>query len=172
MGFNAAYPNLLKAVEKDMPADFEFSRDALIAGRWVALAARFDVISERKLFGIMPTGNKTHCHELCLFMPTPALDEPHFTDLTEYFKMVQKIEIQLDRAHEFTMFSFVLLTDTRPSAALQKKIRTFTDERKYQFGWSSARIVVADLQTHKMYHNKFGAPVAERLRTSLKHLND
>lgn len=170
MDFDAEYVRFLESVAQDMQKDFTISRDTMIAGRWVPLSARFDLRTERKLFGIMPTGNFSHSHEICVFIPIRQLDDTHFTEMLTYFETVQKSELVLDAEHEFTIFTLVLLHEGSLSSSLQKSLRRLDLDRKLQYGFTNVRVVAVDLQDYKVCVNKVGAAAADRLKPSIQRM--
>lgn len=172
MDFEAAFARLLEGAAQDMQKDFAIQRDTLVEGRWVAMEARFDMTFERKPFGLIPTGNMTHSHEVCLFVPVPTLDEAQLTQLLEYLSRVQDTQVQLDKWHEFTMVTLVIATE-QMDRALVKPLRRHHDQREYpapNTGWSLARVAVIDLTARKAHVNADGKPVADRMSATLKRL--
>lgn len=169
--FDTLAAQLLSEIRMDMRKDFTFEDDALVCGRWVPLVARFDISSERKVMGVMPTGGFTHCHERCLFLPVQNLTQDGFGSMLEFITQVHDTLVQPDNTHEFSLFSLVLLTDIEPSRALQKQLRSYAHEIRYVFpqsGWSSTRVAIIQLPNRKLTVNKQGSALANRLSASLK----
>ena len=61
-------------------------------------------------------------------------------------------------AVSFSLISVILAAGETDKAVL-KKLKKLSDERKYQsdkHGWSSIRLAVVDLDTHKVHTNRMG----------------
>ena len=99
-------------MEAALPAAFrERERGVMIAGRGCALAAGYSLSGEKKMFGVVGTGSFTHSHELRLLYSAPGLTAEGLLDWGAYAKQVLEARIQLDRAHEFSIFSMILAVD-------------------------------------------------------------
>ncbi len=171
MNFDTAYARFLENAAQDMGKEFKITRDTLVEGRWVAMDARFDMSFERKPFGLIPTGNFTHSHEICLFVPMKSLTAAEMEEMLGYLAKVQDQQVKLDKWHEFTMLTLILLTENADKTAV-KALRKHQDERQYKVGgWSSARVVVVDLSDGKSHCNKHGKPAQQRLQSSLKRIS-
>ncbi len=170
MDFDTAFAQFLENAAQDMGKDFTITRDTLVEGRWVAMDARFNMSFERKPFGLIPTGNFTHSHEICLFIPMKTVQLAGLEELLAYLAQVQERQVKLDKWHEFTMLTLVIATEHADKDAI-KALRKHQDERQYKVsGWSSARVVVANLSDGKSHCNKHGKPAQQRLQSSLKRI--
>lgn len=170
--FDETFERLLLAVEADMGEPFTLRRDAMVAGRWVALTARFGLDGERRIFGLISTGSSTHCHEICLFLPAETLDDAALDGLLAYIEQVHEQEVRPDAAHEFTMVSLVIAAGS-VDAKQQKRIKKYSFEKRYkkpQNGWSTTRLAVVDLSNDKIYANLAGTALRDRLLPSMKKL--
>lgn len=171
--FNALFSRLLDLIEQDMQKDFTVRRDALIEGRWVALDASFDLESERKPLGLIPTGFVTHCHERCLFIPAEHLTADDLAQALDYITRVHDNLVVPDSNHEFSLFSLVLVTD-HFDRALHKQLKKYTHDVQHDpplRGWSTVRVAVVDLPAGTVFTNKLGAPLGDRMKATLKRLS-
>lgn len=171
--FNDAFTRFLELAQQDMASTFVFRRDAMVAGRWVALYASFDVRGERKPFGMIPTGNFTHCFEHCVFLPAERLDETALDELLKYIAHAHDTLVQPDGVHEFSLVSLVLATHGALTREMLKKIKKYQLDKRYkkpQNGWSSVRLAVADLEHGTVAANRAGSALADRLKPTLQKM--
>ena len=66
--------------------------------------------------------------------------------------------VKPDENHDFSLLSVILAAGETDKSVL-KKLKKLSDERKYQsgkHGWSSIRLAVVDLDTHKVHTNRMG----------------
>jgi len=154
-------------MEAALPKEFrERERGVLIAGRGCALAAGYSLSQERKMFGIVGTGSHTHCHELRLLYSVPGLQKEQLADWRAYAQDVLRERIQLDRAHEFSIFSMLLVTDG-VDRAIKPALRKLDIEERYMppaAGWAQVRFLVIDLPAKQMYPSTMGKPLAGLLK--------
>ncbi|MGE4547934.1 MAG: hypothetical protein AB7C89_00105 [Intestinibacillus sp.] len=170
--FSALFEQLLNAAEEDMRKDFTTRRDTLVEGRWIALDASFDLEGERKPFGLIPTGVKTHCHERCLFIPMQELTGEGLEEALDYITRVHDNLVEADQLHEFSLFSLVLVTD-HFDHSLHKRVKKYAHDVRHQAparGWSSVRVAVVDLSAGTILTNKLGDTLGDRLRPTVKRL--
>lgn len=168
--FEQKFEHLLTAIESDMHDPFSLHRDAMVAGRWVALDASFGLNAERRIFGMVPTGNMSHCQETCLFLPFETLTLSTLEEQQRYAARVVEETVQPDATHEFSMVSLVLATNAMDKA-LQKPIKKYTHDIRYalpQRGWASVRLAIIDLSDGKIYANLAGSSLRDRLLPSVK----
>lgn len=171
--FESACARFLTLCEQDLKAPFVCERDALIEGRWTPLYAQFTLDTERKVFGIMPTGNSTHCHEYCVFLPVERPNEAVLDELLSYIRKVRDSRVKPDRTHEFSLVSLVLVTGGAPERAVTKPIKKLVEDVQYrdpQRGWSSVRVALVDLEGRKMVFNRAGTALADRMKDALQKL--
>lgn len=70
----------------------------------------------------------------------------------------QRELVKPDENHDFSLLSVILAAGETDKSVL-KKLKKLSDERKYQsgkHGWSSIRLAVVDLDTHKVHTNLHG----------------
>ncbi len=171
--FESACARFLTLCEQDLKAPFVCERDALIEGRWTPLYAQFTLNTERKVFGIMSTGNHTHSHEYCIFLPVERVDEAGLDELLAYLGRVRNSCVQPDHSHEFSLVSLVLVTGGAPDRAVAKRIKKLVEDVQYrepQRGWSSVRVALVDLERRKMVCNRAGTALADRMKSALQKL--
>lgn len=169
-GFTAALSHLLELVEQDMRQNFEIRRDVLVEGRYVALEAAFDIEGERKPFGLISTGNMTHCHERCLFVPIEALTASGLEEALAYITQVHDHLVAPDASHEFSLFSLVLVTHDLPRA-LRAPLRKYAHSKRYETaGWSTVRVAAIDLSNGAIVSNKMGAALGDRLKPTVRRM--
>lgn len=165
--FNEAFIAFRDRMEQALPEAFrERERSVMIAGRGCALAAGYSLSQEKKIFGMVGTGSHTHCHELRLLYGVPGLDADALPGWKDYAKTVLRERIQLDRAHEFSIFSFVLAADgvDRPVLRALKKLDFEEHYGIPNAGWAQVRFLVVDLATRKLYPSPLGKPLADLMR--------
>ena len=170
--FSKLFERLLELAEEDMRKDFTLRRDALVEGRWIALVAYFDLEGERKPFGLIPTGVKTHCHERCLFMPAEGLTGEDLEEALNFISRVHDNLVDANQTHEFSLFSLVLVTD-HFDRTLHKRLKKYAHDVRHRSparGWSSVRVAVVDLSAGTILTNKLGAPLGDRLRQTVQQL--
>ena len=106
----------------------------------------------------MPTGGTSHAHEYRLLFAVPSLDEQTLDDWWRYAQQVSAELVKPDENHDFSLLSVILAAGKTDKSVL-KKLKKLSDERKYQsgkHGWSSIRLAVVDLDTHKVHTNRMG----------------
>ena len=86
-------------------------------------------------------------------------DYAHVQELADYLKQQVSAElVKPDENHDFSLLSVILAAGEIDKSVL-KKLKKLSDERKYQsgkHGWSSIRLAVVDLDTHKVHTNRMG----------------
>ncbi len=88
----------------------------------------------------------------------PSLDEQTLDDWWKYAQRGQRRAGKPDENHDFFAVSVILAAGETDKSVL-KKLKKLSDERKYQsgkHGWSSIRLAVVDLDTHKVHTNRMG----------------
>ena len=97
-------------------------------------------------------------HEYRLLFAVPSLDEQTLDDWWKYAQQVSAELVKPDENHDFSLLSVILAAGEIDKSVL-KKLKKLSDERKYQsgkHGWSSIRLAVVDLDTHKVHTNRMG----------------
>lgn len=170
--FSSLFDRLLDLAEQDMRPHFSLQRDTLVEGRWVALEAFFDLDGERKTFGLIPTGRRTHCHERCLFIPIEHLTEEDLAEALSYITRVHDHLVAPDKTHEFSLFSLVIVSDG-VDKKLRKPLHKYIHDVRHKpphAGWSSVRVAVVDLPRGTVRTNHMGAALGDRLKPTLEKL--
>lgn len=165
--FTTDFIALRDRMEAALPAAFsERERGVIIADHGCALAAGFSLKGERKMFGIIGTGSFTHSHEERLLFSAPGLTAGDLPAWRDYAARVVKERIHLDRAHEFSIFSFILVTDHADRALIRglKKLDIQAQYSEPNAGWSHTRCLLIDLGAKKMYPSPLGKPLVELMR--------
>lgn len=165
--FTQEFIALRDRMEAALPAAFkERERNILIAGRGCALAAGYSLSGERKIFGLIGNGACTHSHEQRLLYAVPKLTAAELPEWLQYAGRVVAERIQLDRSHEFTIFSFILVTEQvdRDLQRALKKADSQTQYSKPNTGWSQTRFLVIDLGAKRFYPSPLGKPLADLMR--------
>ena len=154
-------------MEAALPGEFcERERGVMIAGRGCALAAGYSLSQERKMFGIVGTGSHTHCHELRLLYSVPGLQREALSGWRAYAQEVLRERLCLDRAHEFSIFSMLLVTDS-VDRSIKPALRKLDIEEKYTppgAGWAQVRFLIIDLPAKQMYPSPMGRPLVSLLK--------
>lgn len=166
-GFTEGFLAFRERMEAGLPAAFrERERGVMIAGRGCALAAGYTLSQEKKIFGMVGTGSSTHCHELRLLYSAEGLDAEALGGWKDYAKAVLRERIQLDRSHEFSIFSFILVTGglDRPTIRAMKKMDFEERYPKPDAGWAQIRFLAVDLEKGKLYPSPFGKPLVDLMR--------
>ena len=120
-----------------------------------------------KVFAICPNV----CYNVSVYSPytakrvgseglfaVPSLDEQTLDDWWKYAQQVSAELVKPDENHDFSLLSVILAAGETDKSVL-KKLKKLSDERKYQsgkHGWSSIRLAVVDLDTHKVHTNRMG----------------
>ena len=97
-------------------------------------------------------------HEYRLLFAVPSLDEQTLDDWWQYAQQVSAELVKPDENHDFSLLSVILAAGETDKSVL-KKLKKLSNERKYQsgkHGWSSIRLAVVDLDTHKVHTNRMG----------------
>ena len=165
--FNEAFVAFRDRMEQALPEAFrERERSVMIAGRGCALAAGYTLSQEKKIFGMVGTGSSTHCHELRLLYSVPGLSAGALPEWKDYAETVLHERIKLDRAHEFSIFSFVLVTDSIDRALIRALKKLDMEERygKPNAGWAQVRFLVVDLAKGNLHPSPLGKPLADLMR--------
>ena len=154
-------------MEAALPAAFrERERGVMIAGRGCALAAGYSLSGEKKMFGVVGTGSFTHSHELRLLYSAPGLTAEGLLDWGTYAKQVLEARIQLDRAHEFSIFSMILAVDG-VDGAVKRALRKADAQEQYTppgAGWSQIRYLLVDLSAGRLYPSPLGKTLVDLMR--------
>lgn len=169
MDFSAEFVALRDRMVQRQDKAFVTRQNAEIAGRVAALFSQFDGKNEKKLLGMVPTGTSSHAHEYRLLFAAPELDEAELGDWWTYAIRVEQALVQPDASHDFSILSFILVTQ-QAGRDVQKKLRRLSAERQFQggkFGWSSVHFAVVDLAAHKVYTNRMGGPLKNILQPIL-----
>ncbi len=158
------------SIESHLDPLFHSKRNVSIADRLTALHARFDSNMEPKMLGVIPIGGApVHSHEHRLLFSAPHLDRAALDDWWKYAQELQRILVQPDASHQFTLISLILICPSADSSALSR-LRWRASEisyRKPQSGWSSVRFSVIDMQSGRITSNRAGAPLTDLLRASV-----
>lgn len=167
INFPERFIELRDRIEQALDAQFIQTRSADCLGRIAALRADFHTEAPTKIFGIMPTGRVSHCHEYRLLFAVPVLDAETLTDWWQYALHLQKELIVPDKNHEFSLISLILVTGQFDRAA-EKALRKLSSEAHYEplgaTGWSSVRLAVIDLERRKVFANAMGSPLRDLLK--------
>ena len=157
MDFSTEFVDLRSRLMRGLDPAFVSTQNAEIAGRTAALFSRFDVTSQKKLLGMMTIGTSSHAHEYRLLFAQPELSTAALADWWEYAKRAEQALVQPNAAHGFSIVSFILAT--------QHVERQFENGKH---GWSSIHFAVVDLEAHKIYTNRMGAPLKNILQPVLR----
>lgn len=149
-----------------LPEPFTVAENATVCGREVPLYAQFHIESERKMFGIMETGNRNHCHEYRCLFSVSALTEEAAGSYCDFARTMQETLIAPDRCHEFSIVSIALVCDRidKEGARLLKKYRSYTRYATPANGWSEVRLAALETASGKAFANVAGAPLVDWLR--------
>ena len=148
---------------------FTVSLNAQVAGRAVAAFSYFNMESDRKLLGLVPTGGKGHAHEYRLLAGVPALDEAGLEDWWQYAAAAERALVRLDDNHEFSIVSLILAAGGL-ERAVPRRLRRLAGGRDLSGrgqGWSTIRMAVVDLGRHKIHTNRMGDPLKNILKPVL-----
>ncbi len=168
MDFSSEFVALRDRIEKNIDPMFTTKQNAPVEGRTAALMSSFKAGSERKVLGMISTGNMAYAHEYRLLFAQPVLDAQALEDWWGYALGLERALVQPGEEHSFTLISLVLAC-AEIDRVTQKKIKKLSSERQYdggRSGWSSVRLAVADLAARKIYANGSG----ETLKGILKPL--
>lgn len=169
MDFSAEFVALRDRFVQALDKAFVTTQNAEVAGRVAALFSRFDAKNEKKLLGLVPTGASSHACEYRLLFAVPELDDAALEDWWAYAKQAEQVLVQPDALHDFSILSFILVTQ-QVGRDVQKKLRRLSAERQYEggkHGWSSVHFAVIDLTAHKVYTNRMGGPLKNILQPIL-----
>lgn len=157
-------------IEAALEEQFERTHGVDCLGRIAALRADFHTSAQNRLFGIVPTGRTTHCHEYRLLFAVPELSGEGLDDWWAYAVQLQHELVKPDPTHEFSLVSLILATDGFDRAS-EKKLKRLSSEEHYEktgaTGWSSVRLAVIDLPRGKVYANAMGSPLRDLLKKQL-----
>ena len=169
--FSEAFVEFCERVEKSLPHQFVCNRMVERNGRVAALSAEFSTQDKKKLLGLMPTKQVSHCHEFRVVYAAPTLNLAAMEDWWEFARQLQKDLVPVDVNHEFSMVSLVLVAGEIDAAAV-KKLKSYVSEQRYtapgQSGWSSLRMAAVDLNRRKIHVNRMGAPLRDLMKGLLK----
>lgn len=166
MDFSTEFVALRDRLVRTQHKSFVSEQNVEVVGRVAALYSTFSIKSERRVLGLMPTGNAGHAHEYRMLFAEPRLDEDSLTDWWEYAREVERTLVKPDATHDFSIVSLVLVTQTA-DRAVQKKLRRLSAERQFaggKQGWSSIHFAVVDLSEHKIYTNRLGGTLKNILQ--------
>ena len=169
MDFSTEFVALRDRMRDGQGNDFICRANAEVAGRTAALLSSFDVCTERKLLGIMPTGGTSRAHEYRLLFGVPVLDAPALDDWWRYAIEAERALVRPDASHSFSLISLLLAAGEVDRAA-QKKLKKLEAERQFaggQQGWSAIRAAAVELGSGAIYVNRMGQPLKSILRPFL-----
>ena len=160
MDFSTEFVALRDKLLNGQDPHFRSQQNVQVSGRMAALLSVFNSRTPRKILGLMPTGGTSHAHEYRLLFAVPSLDEQ---TLDDWWKYAQQVSAELPDAvingeGDISLLSVILAAGETDKSVL-KKLKKLSDERKYQsgkHGWSSIRLAVVDLDTHKVHTNRMG----------------
>lgn len=164
--FPQAFVALCDKIEASLPKQFACARMVPHNGRIAAVSAEFSATEKKKLMGLMPTKQVTHCHEFRLVYAVPSMDVKALEEWWEFARGVQKEIVPADPMHEFSMVSLIFVAgQVEPAAA--RKLKSRASELRYaapKSGWSSVRVALVDLEKRKISVNRMGGPLRELLK--------
>lgn len=164
--FSESFVEFCNRVEQSLPAQFTCARMTEYNGRIAALAAEFSTSEKKKLMGLMPTKQVTHCHEFRLVYAVPVMDLATLEEWWEFARQLQREIVPADPTHEFSMVSLILVAgEVDPAAA--KKLKNRASELRYSApasGWSSVRVALVDLSHRKIHVNRMGGPLRDLIK--------
>lgn len=166
MDFSTEFVALRDRLQQGQDKAFRSEHNVSVAGRMAALMSTFDISSERKLLGMMPTGTSGHAHEYRLLFAVPTLDEAALADWWAYAQQAERELVHPDAQHEFSIVSVILATQDM-SRGLTKKLRRLAAGREFKkegSGWSSVRIAAVNLCTREIATNRMGDTLRNVLR--------
>lgn len=162
---------MLARLECAMRKDFETQRDREFGGEVYPLYARFfdDGINVTRLLPGMR--RLAIMLEHCYVARCEALDADKLQQYCDTLDEMVKTLVKPRKGHEFTFLSMIVLTDHMP-LLLRTKLRRYKNEVKYdprkqEYGHSSARLCIIDVNSGKMYTNYMGKPLADRTQKYL-----
>ena len=144
----------------DFSTEFVALRDKLLNGQDPHFRSQQNVQVSGRMAALLSVFNcgTSHAHEYRLLFAVPSLDEQTLDDWWQYAQQVSAELVKPDENHDFSLLSVILAAGETDKAVL-KKLKKLSDERKYQsgkHGWSSIRLAVVDLDTHKVHTNRMG----------------
>lgn len=107
--------------------------------------------------------------EHCYFDLCENLDQEKIEAYLDLMPTLEELDTDCENPqHEYTFISLVLLTRDFQDKALEKKIKRFRLEKRYhkedgQFGWSTCRVCVVDLDDYRIYWSAAGDSLRNRL---------
>ena len=169
MDFSTEFVALRDKLLNGQDPNFRSQQNVQVSGRMAALLSVFNSRTPRKILGLMPTGGTSHAHEYRLLFAVPSLNEQALDDWWKYAQQVSAELVKPDENHDFSLLSVILAAGEIDKSVLNElkaekncsdeKLKKLSDERKYQsgkHGWSSIRLAVVDLDTHKVHTNRMG----------------
>ncbi len=152
---------------------FDIEKDRETDGRKYAAYAYFSSLGEKyvlvkkaRLWAV-----KAYEHAFFLYEDscTPGLLEELMRSVTDYMEpvLVRKGEKYPEKDHMYTYLTFVILCRNTPDEEAKKAIKKFRFDRGYLFsmrGHSEARLVVADMETEKVFTNPAGRSLTKMYR--------
>lgn len=166
MDFSTEFVALRDRLQQGQDKAFRSEQNVSVAGRIAALVSTFDVRTERRLLGMVPTGMASHAHEYRLLFAVPKLDEAVLSDWWAYAQQAERELVHPDAQHEFSIVSVILATQDM-SRGLTKKLRRLSAGREFKkegSGWSSVRIAAVNLCTREIATNRMGDTLRNVLR--------
>ncbi len=165
--FSETFVEFCNQVERTLPKQFSCARMIEHNGRVAALSAEFSTSEKKKLMGLMPTKQVTHCHEFRMIYAVPMMDLPALEEWWQFACDVQKEIVPADPMHEFSMVSLIFVSG-QVDPVVAKKLKNKANELRYHApkssGWSSLRVALVDLDRHKIYVNRMGGPLRDLIK--------
>lgn len=169
MDFVTDFLAFRQRMKQDMEEAFHLHEDFDALGQRAALYGSFSMDEEKRIFGLMSTKSFTHAHEYRFLFSDQAIDEARLQSWWDKAVALEEAFVMPDAAHEFSLVSLIVVTDSFPKA-LQRKLKKFKAERMYRNeGWSSIRLAVVDLSQRQIYTNNLGSPLKNVLLPCLKN---
>lgn len=169
MDFSTEFVALRDRMIAGQDKTFITNMNAQVAGRAAAVFSCFGLDGERKLLGLVPLGSKSHAHEYRLLFAAPELDGQALQEWWQYAEAAERELVQPDRNHEFSIVSLILVTG-KLDPTVPKKLRKLMGGRDFTSigqGWSTVRMAVIDLASHKIYTNRMGDSMKNILKPIL-----
>lgn len=139
-------------------------------GRIFPLVQQMEIKNHHTILGLKTDlGKWGITAEYCYFDIFEKLDEH---ELENYMVLIRRIEEDStncsDREHEYTFISLVIVTSSFNDRSLRKKLKRFRADKQFksednQYGWSSCRLCVADIENGEYYCSAMGDSVRNRL---------
>lgn len=149
---NQTYIDYIKNM---LSENYDLQEELYVLDKFVKVYGQWSMEFGRHLLSKKMIIDKFQCNEHCFVFEQDQVNEDYFKDITDFLKRCTVDIVKPHRDHKTTFITAVILT-RNVSPDIIKKVKRFNYTKNYKlsfYGWSSVRIILADMDNEKIYGN-------------------